>query len=180
MYQEYMFIFYSYLFHFITNKAINQSWRVPLKNALASQVPSLNIIIIVIIITTFLFLTVNILKSQNYLNCTEEMNMKAIFAVINATQVIVEIRPEKNSLHRCRAGHGFTSHTDLNFFQALFSLLLFSNEDHLHLHFLFLLYCAVKCSLEYDADYSAFPHAEGCHLARSQHKVESLSSLDLK
>ena len=93
---------------------------------------------------------------------------------------LVEIRPEENSLHRCCTGHGFTSCTDLNFFQALFSLLLFSNEDHLHLHFLFLLYCAVKCSLEYDADYSAFPHAEGCHLALSQHKVESLSNLDLK
>ena len=92
----------------------------------------------------------------------------------------MEIRPEENSLHMCCTGHGFTSCTVLNFFQALFSLLLFSNEDHLHLHFLFLLYCAVKCSLEYDADYSAFPHAEGCHLARSQHKVESLSSLDLK
>ena len=83
----------------------------------------------------------------------------------------MEIRPEENSLHGCCTGHGFTSCTVLNFFQALFSLLLFSNEDHLHLHFLFLLYCAVKCSLEYDADYSAFPHAEGCHVALSQGRI---------
>ena len=68
------------------------------------------------------------------------MNMEAIFAVMNTTKAGVKKRPEKNSvglkisswldssvggaLHRYRKGHGFGSHTGLNFFQAFFLLLL--------------------------------------------------------
>ena len=68
------------------------------------------------------------------------MNTEAIFAVMNTTKAEVKRRPEKNSvglkklswfvssvggaLHRYRRGHGFGSHTGLNFFQAFFLLLL--------------------------------------------------------
>ena len=69
------------------------------------------------------------------------MNMEAIFSVINTTKAVVKKRPEKNSvglkkknswldssvggaMHRYRKGHGFGSHTGLDFFQTFFLLLL--------------------------------------------------------
>ena len=84
-------------------------------------------------------LTVNIWKSDVWA-ADKDVNMKAIFALMNTTWVVVKIRPEKNSglygiwthdlcdtdraLHRYRKGHEFKSLTGLNFFQALFLLLL--------------------------------------------------------
>ena len=40
-------------------------------------------------------MTVNILKSY-VCTAVEEMNMKAILAVMNSTELVVEIRPKKN------------------------------------------------------------------------------------
>ena len=49
----------------------------------------------------------------------EETIMKAILADMNATELVVKIRPEV-----WFRGHGFKSRKGLNFFQALFSLLV--------------------------------------------------------
>ena len=40
-------------------------------------------------------MTVNILKSH-VCTAVEEMNMKAILAVMNSTELVVEVRPKKN------------------------------------------------------------------------------------
>ena len=53
-------------------------------------------------------------------------NIDAILEVMNAIELLVKIRPEKKiqAMYRYRRGHGFKSRTGLNFFQALFSLLV--------------------------------------------------------
>ena len=52
-------------------------------------------------------------------------NIEAILAVMNTTELLVKIRPEKIQVsYRYRRGHGFKSNTGLNFLQALFSLLV--------------------------------------------------------
>ena len=48
--------------------------------------------------------------------------MKAILADMNSTELVVKIRPEVMS--QSGRGHGFKSRKGLNFFQALFSLLV--------------------------------------------------------
>ena len=52
----------------------------------------------------------------------EETIMKAILADMNSTELVVKIRPEVMS--QSGRGHGFKSRKGLNFFQALFSLLV--------------------------------------------------------
>ena len=58
----------------------------------------------------------------------KDVNMKAIFAVMNTTWALVEIRlliswlvsSVVRALHRYRKGHGFKSRTGLNFFRPYF------------------------------------------------------------
>ena len=54
---------------------------------------------------------------------------ETILAVMNTTELVVEIRPVKSSqlaraLHWYHRGRGFKSRVGLNFFQALFQLLV--------------------------------------------------------
>ena len=83
-------------------------------------------------------LTVSIWKSFMW-TADKDVYMKVIFAVMNTARAVVKIRPEKiqactgfehdlcntgRALHLYRTGHEFKSLTGMNFFQALFLLLL--------------------------------------------------------
>ena len=50
--------------------------------------------------------------------------MKAILADMNTTELVVKIRPEVMVQRSWFRDHGFKSRKGLNFFQALFSLLV--------------------------------------------------------